>query len=220
MNFDDCQALWQKQPVPPPHTPDTIALAATIRRVRADARAFERTILWRDLREIIAALVVTAIFARMARSHTLEGAPAWGLALAWLAIAPPLGVTGFLVVDRLRARRLRPKGAGTVLSEIDHALAGLRHQQRLLLNVAWWYLLPLATSGALVMVHPIAMAESSGPLRLALAAFTVALLAAVNIPLWWLNRRVATKDLAPRIEQLERERRDFSEPVSPDTKSS
>ena len=213
MNFDDWQELWQKQT--PSRSPDTAALQATIRRVRAEARAFDRAILWRDLREIVAALAAATIFAGMARACTLEGAPAWSLTLAWLAAVPPLGVAAFLVSDRLRTRRLRPTGAGTVLSEIDHALAELRHQQRLLMNVTWWYLLPLATSAALVMVHPIAVTASSGTVRLVLVTFTAALLAAVNYPIWRLNRRFALRKLAPRIEQLERERRDLSGPVSP-----
>lgn len=218
MNFDDCQVLWQKQPLPPP--PDPTTAEALVRRVRAGARSFDRTILWRDLREVVAALALTLAFAGQARTHTLAGAPGWSLALAWLAAALPLGVAGFILFDRLRARRLRPRAAATVLSEIDHALAELRHQHRLLMNVTWWYLLPLAASGALfVMAQPVAV-QSSWPVRLMLAVFTVTLLAAVNIPLWWLNRRYARKDLAPRIEQLERERRDLSEAVSPGTLSS
>lgn len=210
MNFDAWQQLWQEQA--PPTPADAATVKATIRRVRTDARAFDRAILWRDLREIIAALVVSVVFAGMTQARALEGPPAWSLALAWLGAALPLGVAGFLLIDRLRARKFRPRSTGTVLSEIDHALAELRHQHWLLMHVTWWYLLPLAASGALSMMPSLALAGTP-EVRLTLAAFTAALLAAVNYPIWWLNRRVATRYLAPRIEQLERERRSFDEPI-------
>ena len=208
MNFDDWKDLWQKQPQPPP--PDAAAVKALLRRVRAEAHAFDRTILWRDLREVFAALLVFWLFARKAQALAVAGTPAWNLVLAWLAAALPLGVAGFLVIDRLRTRRLRPQNTGTVLSEIDHALAELRHQHRLLMGVAWWYLLPLAISTALFMVHPVVKAGPARPAGLVLIVFTAVLLAAINYPLWRLNRRVAAKSLAPRIEQLEHERRDFA----------
>ena len=215
MNFDELQGLWQKQPAPA--SPDPASIAATLKRVRAEARAFERTILWRDLREIAASLLVSAVFLGMARDHARTSAPAWSLGLVWLGAALPAAVAGFMFFDRLRSRRLRPRGAVTVLSEIDGALAELRHQYRLLMNVAWWYLLPLVAGGVLVVVHPIAMAASSTPVRLALMALGTIVLAAVNYPIWRLNRGCALRELAPRIAELERDRRAFFEEPTPAT---
>lgn len=206
MNFDDWQTLWQKQPVPPPNDP--AALATTLRRVRAGARAFDRTILWRDLREGAAALLVSAVFAWEARAKTLACATAWHV---WLAAALPLGVALFLFIDRWHARRRRPRGAATVLSEIDHALAELRHQHRLLLRVTWWYLLPLSTSIALIALPPILAATPHIGVRIVLGLLGALLLAAFSYPFRWINHRAATRELAPRIAALERERRDFSD---------
>ena len=212
MNFEDWQELWQKQPLPPP--PDAAAVEALLRRVRADARTFDRNIFSRDLREIGAAIMLFAIFACDAWTLTLRGAPAWNIVFTWIAAAAPLGVGSFLLVDRLHARRLRPRRMGTVLSEIDRALAELRHQHQLLMNVAWWYLLPIAISSVLIGVQPIVAAGPATPAGLRLIASMVAILAVINYPLWWLNRRCARKELAPQIEQLERERRDLSPPDS------
>lgn len=209
MNFDDLQSLWQKQPAPA--APDAVAIAATLRRVRADARAFERTILWRDLREIAASLLVFVIFADMARDHARTDVPTWSIALAWLGAALPLGVAGFMLFDRLRARRLRPRDAATVLSEIDRALAELRHQHRLLMSVTWWYLLPLAASGVLVVLHPVAMNAPSPLARVVLVSLGVIVLVSTNYVIRRLNHGCAQRKLAPQIAELERERREFSD---------
>lgn len=212
MNFDDFQTLWQTQPLPSP--PDAAAIEATLKRVRADARAFERTLLWRDLREVVAALTVCLFFAWEARTRMLAGTPSWH---AWLAATLPLGVAIFLVTDRLRARRASPSDAPSVVAEIDRALATLRHQHWLLTHVTWWYLLPLGASALLFIVQPIADASPLWPVRLALGACMTAFLATVHAAIWWINRRAATKTLAPRINQLERERHAFFDPVTTTT---
>lgn len=206
MSFNDWQESWQKQPVAA--EPGAATMVATIERVRAGARSFDRTILWRDLREGVAAIGVAGVFGLVACAKTIEGARAWD---AWLAAALPLGVAGFLFADRWRAQRRRPKGAASVLSEIDHALAELRHQHWLLKNVLWWYLLPLAASGALITGQAVVMASPSPGVRAALAAVVLAIISGVSYPLWRLNRRLATNELAPRIAQLERERRELAE---------
>ncbi len=211
MNFDDCQSLWQKQPLPTTPRANSAALAATIRRVRADARAFDRTIFWRDLRECVAALLVFLFFAHEARAKTLAGASSWTL---WLAAALPLGVAGFLLIDRVRAHR-RPKEATTVLASLDHALAELRHQHRLLMNVIWWYLLPIALATALYMADSFIVSTTSWPGRIIGGGICAAMIAAVNYPIWRLNRRAATLYLAPRIVRLEIERRDFADEFDP-----
>jgi hypothetical protein len=205
MNFENWQELWQKQPAPGAVAQDTIT--ETIRRVRAGARSFDRTIFWRDSREVIAAIGVAAVFGFIAWAKIHEGAQAWDAIIATIL---PLGVAGFLLVDRARARDLRPVPNGTVVAELDHAIAELRHQHALLKNVLWWYLLPLVAGAALIMSHAILMASPAWWARLALVGITCAVLAAVIVPVYFLNQRVAEKELWPRLEELIRRRREFA----------
>lgn len=208
MNFDTWQTLWQKQSLPP-STTDAAAQAATLRRVRAGARAFDRTILWRDLREGLVALALGLWLAWDARSRLLAGAPSWNL---WFAAVMPLGVAAFIFLDRFQTRRLRPAGAGALLTELDHALAELRHQHDLLRDVIRWYLLPLAATMALVMLPPLMRLTGEPELRVLIGLLGIGLVGALCYPIWWINHRVAIRELAPRIAALERDRSLFAAP--------
>lgn len=203
MNFENWQELWLKQPSPAAGAEN---MEETIARVRAGAKSFDRTVLWRDVREGVAALGVSAVFGMVAMAKINEGAFAWDVILAAVL---PLGVAGFLLVDRLRARGRRPGGGGTVIAELDHAIAELQHQHRLLTNVLWWYLLPLAASGGLIMVHAAMVASPLWWARLLVLCVALAIILLVNVPIYRLNMRVARDELLPRIEELERRRRAF-----------
>lgn len=209
MNFDHCQQLWATQSTPAPNdgaTNTTAGDAALLKRIRADARRFERTIFWRDAREILAALFVSAVFARIAWAAHREGSPSWP---CWLAATLPLGVAIHLLVDRLRHRRPRPIPGAAILDELDHSLASLRHQARLLRTVFWWYLLPLGMSGTLLALQVFLYAPTPLPVRIFSAITALLIIGLVHIWIGRLNRRTLKTQLEPRIAELETYRQTF-----------
>ena len=120
MSFEDWQKVWQQDPSRPPQD-----AAAILRDVRKKARAFDRTLFWRDAREGAASIVVAVAFAWTGFAASNEGASPW---LCWIAAIIPLGVAGFLQIDRRRTRHVRPQDGETVLAELDRAIDEVRHQ--------------------------------------------------------------------------------------------
>jgi hypothetical protein len=209
MNFEEFQKVWSTQPSPAPRaatsnpTPEDVAL---LNRVRADARRFDRTIFWRDTREILAAFFVSAVFARIGWNAHLESSASWP---CWLAAALPLGVAIYLLIYRLRHHRPRPAPSAAILDELDHSLARLRHQARLLRTVFWWYLLPLGMSGALLALQIFLYAPTPLPVRIFAAITALSIIALVHIWVARLNHRALKTQLEPRIAELESQREAF-----------
>ena len=176
-------------------------------KVRDAARDLDCMVLWRDLREGVGAMLLAIIFGWIAWQKTMAGRPSW---TCWIATALPLGVAVFLLVDRLRARRSRPKADGSVIAELDRAIAELRHQAWLLTTVLWWYLLPLGLSVGMIGLHAALYSPSPYWLRVTIALVMVLITCVVMVPLWRLNHRFAQNEVRPWIEELETRRRQLS----------
>lgn len=207
MNFEDMQKVWQEELTQQPNENVKAILAA----VREKARAFDRSIFWRDAREAVAAIIVAAAFGWTGLAAGREGASPW---LCWIAAVIPLGVAGWLLVDRRRMRRVRPKGGATVLEEIDGALAEVRHQAWLLRNVLWWYILPLAAASLLFLFFVVLQTPLPAGARVIVAAVMLLIIAATNAWVWRINRHAVRKHLEPQIEELEKQRETFVAPQS------
>lgn len=204
MNYDELQRVWAEQPTPPP--PAGSAAETVWQTVRDKSRAFSRTILWRDLREVAACGLVMFIFGGIAAEATAEGAPAWP---AQLAVALTFGVAAFLLIDRwLARRRFVPRGEA-VLVEIERAADAVRHQVWLLRNVHWWYLLPLGGSAMCVALQYLLYGAPEMPLvvRAIPAVVMLGVTVAVNVWIWRLNQRAVKRELEPQLADLEDQRR-------------
>ncbi len=200
MNFEESKEHWKASHNQPP---DTMPFARQLERVRLDARTFNRTIVWRDAREIAAAVLVATIFVWIGQS-----APALTTASAYLIAIASLGVALFLVIDRTTQRRKLAALPDTPLAEIHRALAQVEHQILLLRRVIWWYLLPLAVP---VFLFAVAVGVES-PMPWPVPAVLLGgctLIAFAGI--WKLNTWVVKKDLAPRRESLLLQLRDWEE---------
>jgi hypothetical protein len=198
MNFEDWQKVWQDEPAPLPE--DVKAILTDVRR---KARAFDRSIVWRDLREVVAAVIVAVAFGWTGLAADKEGVSPW---LCWIAAIIPLGVAGFLLVDRQRMRRSRPTGERTVLAAIDQALIEVRHQARLLRSVVWWYILPLGVATLLFLAFVLGQAPLPIAARATAGAVMAFVIVAINIRVWWLNHLAVRRHLEPRIRELESQR--------------
>ena len=214
MNFDDYESLWRAQNSPALPLP---ALAserdAVIDRVRRESRRFDRTIFWRDAREISISFIMAAIFALSAWHHTENGYVAWG---RWIAVALVLGVAIILLRDR-RSMPRPPVPEEPMLGQIDDALAGLRHQARILRQVPSNYALPLAVATISFGLDPILRKGGMAALRSPEGAAVVGVSLLVGCFVLWLNRFALRTAIQPKIAELEQLRRGLADPESSST---
>lgn len=191
MNPDELKEVWRTQ-----LTGRRVTLNADIvlRELERSKSHFEATILWRDMREVGAAVFVAAFFLWFGiKDH------AWPpLVLAALCA----GVAVFMVVDRFLQRKRRPTYSDPLLACVEESLAQINHQIWLLKNVFWWYLLPLGVGCALSWGQVSWTLLKAGLWRLKDLVIPL-----VGVLFYWgiyrLNQWAVKKDLEPRRQELE-----------------
>jgi hypothetical protein len=218
MNWNDYEAAWKRQPLPLGAEADVADLRTTFESKR---RKLAATLQVRDWLESAAGLLVAAVFAFIAWHMGRDGWP------VWLAIGLILGVSGFFLRERLRARRLRLGSEATLLAKLDADLAELQHQRRLLLNVWSWYLLPIAGAMGLfcfaafrkmIREVPPGFIEKlwANPWLVApILGYFLILLPLLFWLVWWLNRRAVRLNVEPRIAELEKLRAELTDVKGP-----
>jgi hypothetical protein len=201
MNWNDYEAIWKRQELPVGALADIASLKSSFETKR---RKFAATLLVRDLLEAAAGLLFAGT---MAKVWWHMGAQGWPLSGAILLI---LGISGFFLRERFRARAIRLGPDATLLAKVDADIHELRHQRRLLLNLWRWYLGPCLAAMA-IFIFAVARAIPASfwsALRTHPSAIAwIVLYLAVVVPLcfwgaWALNRRVVRKGLEPRIAEL------------------
>lgn len=209
MNSSDWEMIWRRQELPVGETADVAKLRDTFERTRRhQARA-----LWlRDLIEIVASLFVAGAFGATARELPRG---AW---LAWMATAVVLGVGAIFVWERFRVRRMRVAASAPLLTKLEADIAELRHQRRLLMNVATWYLAPLAAA-TLLFAAAIGLQIAATPAArevvrhwwvIAAGLLYVAFCVGLFLAIWRMNRTAVRKQIDPRLAELEKLRRSVS----------
>ena len=215
MNWNDYEAVWKRQELPVGVDADLAALKKTFETKR---RKLTATLFVRDIAEASAGLMVAGVFAFAWWQMGMAG---WPMAFA---IALILGVSGFFVRERFRARRLRLGADAPLLAKVEADIAELHHQRHLLLNLWSWYLAPVAAAvvivGATIVRILIAKAQPGflpalweNPAALVWIIFYVAMI----LPLcfwgvWAINRRAVRKSIEPRLAELEKLHRDLLSP--------
>lgn len=189
MNDEEMKRLWQNQPLPEP----AADVAALVKAARRKHRKFQRTILWRDFREVVVALVLIPIFLPSA----LKAHAPWTSFLIVLAL---LFVSGFLVIDRLRRRGMKASPGATMVDALAQALRDVEHQIWLLRNVLWWYIGPLA--GALIIHDAYRLLSEHSSLSRFLVSLGFNVL--IGCWVWNLNQRAVKRDLEPRRDDLQK----------------
>ena len=194
MNWNDLRNVWSGQQLPPEHSVD---LAALRDGFEAKRRRLARSLFWRDMREAWAGVVVSGIFAYFGWQMGRAG---WPIAFAVVLL---LGLTGFFVLERVRAHRQKVENDAPLLAKIEGDIAELRHQRRLLLNVATWYLGPCIAAAAILGVTKMAHAPIPLAAKLETGGIQLLLFALVSWGVWALNRRAVRKQIEPRLRELE-----------------
>lgn len=198
MNWNELEQVWRTAPVMNQPSVDTAEFAARRRRMQLSLAR-------RDWLEAAVGLGVASSFAGFL---VFLGVADWR---GWLAVGLVLAVSGLFVVERQRARRLRPATDAALLVQLDGEIAELRHQRRLLLRVAWWYLLPLGAA-TLLFVWALLdfVAQRTGKFDAAFLIKFAAVSAAVDVAIWWLNRRAVTTEIEPRLRACEAARAELA----------
>jgi hypothetical protein len=188
MNIDDTKQVWLSDDGPPWRQSPEELLAF----VRSEARRFDRQILLRDLREVIAAALAAVLIAPTALHANLLTRVGTVVVIASLAL---------IVVRLARARHAQRRDAvGSMHRPVALVLrsekAKIDGQIRLLETVLWWYVGPLWLGLAMVIV-------GRANVSWAAAAWTAALTAS-SILLVRVNASVARRYLGPRRDRLAR----------------
>jgi hypothetical protein len=198
MNFEDWQKIWNEHtPTQPACLPADSVLLAVVQR---ENRRFERTIFWRDVREISVGLIVAAVFAWQSGSTGYAG---------WIAVALTLVVTAWMLCERRAAERGRENFDDTLQGELDWAVHHTRAQVRILDRIPWAYALPLALAGWLGWLQRFIFEQVPVSVIVTRMTIVTAIVITVAMGIIWLNRWAVRKYLRPRLEQLESLRAQF-----------
>lgn len=185
MNDDALKKLWQQQPLKAPALPPAQLISA----MHNKSGQLRRTLLARDVRELVACVIVGVVFGIY---FFIERAPVSRVG-ALITVASSIFIAWRLLYARWTTPAARPDAA---LVESLHAeLRSVGTQSKLLRSVLWWYLLPL-TVGTLVFVW--GMPSSTLGFKICFTVFTLAL----DVFLNWLNQWARAKQLLPIESQL------------------
>lgn len=194
MNASELEHLWQRQQ-PIELSPENIVqITATVNAVD---RKFRRKVLWRDLREIGAALVVATFFGLVGQT--------W---LRWLAVASTLFVVAWIIRSRIIVRPVRE--IPSVIERLQQMIRETEMQIELLRSILWWYLLPCAVAIFAMVLDSIVRDSWNFNLPFLLIFGSVG--AAMYVAIYWLNQRAVRKKLVPRRENLRHALAELSQP--------
>jgi MFS family permease len=196
MNWNDCEVIWKRQPLPLGEKADVGELR---RRFDEKHRKMAAAIFARDVAEAGAALLVAAVIGFL---WWKTGTHGWPFGLALLLV---LGVGGVFVRERVRARRSPLGPDAPLLTKVAADIAELRHQRELLLRMRTWYLGPVFAAG---MVVSLVITIQSSPWSVVRSPWFQLVFTGGYLLLSWfawiVNRREIRQRIDPRITELEK----------------
>lgn len=203
MNWTKLEQTWRGTPsAAGPITWDVAEFSARERKL---ARALAR----RDWIELSAGLFVATAFAAFLLAFRMAD---WR---GWAAVAIILGVTTFFLQERRRARRMRVGPESPLRVRLEAEIAELRHQRGLLRSVLLWYVGP-TTAAALLFFWAIArlIEERTGHFDGLIFGKFAALMLAVDVAVWWLNRHAVRTSIDPQLRECEELRASLADGVT------
>jgi hypothetical protein len=186
MNDDELKKIWREREFTPPlNIPDTELVA----RMKQKMRKFDQTILWRDVRELIACAVAFVAFVPLLliSPSSLAGAGCIVVLLSCVWIAAKLFIS--------RRKHASPAETVPMGDYLNAHIAKVKYQAQLLRSVWSWYLLPLFIG--------IELFQLGLPLGLDRQLISLAVNLAVFGFVYWLNLYAARKTLLPLQQELE-----------------
>ncbi len=192
MKFEDLQKTWQSKDA---NAKVTINTDMLLKEVRHNQQQFRAMILWRDVREVGVAFLLTLFFLHQGMRHH-----DW---TDYLLAFAGFGVGNFMVVDRLIQRRKQPVANDSLKSCIESSLLQVNHQIWLLKNVFWWYLLPVLVGLGILIVSQIWKSRHDGPFGIIFLTGYALFCALFFWGVYWFNQYAVRKGLEPRRQELE-----------------
>ncbi|HTV42998.1 MAG TPA: hypothetical protein VMF08_20710 [Candidatus Sulfotelmatobacter sp.] len=194
MNDNELKQLWQQQPL---RVPD-ISGAQLVSAMQNKMTQLRRALLARDVRELLACVIVGVIFGVY---FFMNRAP-----IARLGDLIAIGSSIFIALKLVHTRRTTPPAppGATIVESLRTELNLVRAQSGLLGSVLWWYLLPL-TIGELVFIWGDLDVTNPATLMVMVPTniFVTLVVIAVNAFVYWLNQRARSRRLLPLKAQLE-----------------
>jgi hypothetical protein len=194
-NPDNFQQAWQAHAS---QTRVTIDADLLLKVVERDQRNFQRTIFWRDYREVGVAVAMIPLWFYLDFAVN----PPWTW---WLTVPVLVWIAGFVLVYRIRHKHPPAKPDAPLLHCLERSLTEVEDQIWLLRNILWWYLLPPGISMATFFVHVSwqSAARNNDWLH-GLIAATILLIFLVGVYyfIYWLNQYAVRTQLEPRRQEL------------------
>jgi len=212
MNWNDWETIWKRQELPMGARADLSVIRRTFEEKR---QKLEFGLLLRDTLEgwggVLAALFYGFLWWRLGRA-------AWPIGIAMVL---GLAVSLVFLLERRRAKRRRLGSDAPLLERVDAYLDLLRHQRTMLLNIGTWYFLPIIAGGLIAAgtTHGImsrrdppgfTAAVWADPAARAWVIALVGVSVTATLLAWLSCRRAVRKRIEPRIEELEKLRREIT----------
>ncbi len=215
MNWNDYEAVWKRQKLPIGAAADLADIRATFELKR---RKLESTLRVRYITDGVLGVLTALGFLGYA---WWIGRAGWPIAIGAALI---LGVSWVFVRDHQRRRRHQVGPEATLLTKLDAEIAELHHQRRLLRHIGLWYFLPYLAAGVLIsatVVHRLRIKPPPGLLvdllttpRSAIFIYLTVAIVVAGLWLVWRDARDAGKKrIDPRLQELEKMRRDLFGPA-------
>ena len=160
-------------------------------KLQQRANKFDRTIRWRDIREIAAGLFIAVFFLWFA---VRAGSPWSRAANLWLAA---YGVWIIFFLLRFSRVSRKPQPEQTLAVYRRELLERYDRQIRLLRNAKYWYVLPLWIGWMLTSIAYLAKGGGKVGCMVLVTVFS-----AVSAGVWWVNA-------VPGVRHVERQRREL-----------
>ena len=194
MKLDELQEVWQSQ-----DTRIAVRSALLLTSIRRKQKRHMRSIWLRNIREGWITVLAAVYFICTFESDVESRLQLWAF---YSAMGILLGVGAFRVFDNRCQKRKTAQFEDSSLSFIECSLHNINHRIWLLENIFWWWILPVAIAGVLVVAQLIMLVGLPATLswKLAMAAGGVCVILVI---LYWGNRWTARKYWLPRKTELE-----------------
>ena len=194
MSLDRLKQAWLAETSQVKVTYDSEQLSLEVQRSQD---AFRSMIFYRDLREVLVALVMIPVW--IALGVGTSSPWTW-----YLGIPAFLFIAGFLLVDR-KLHPQRPCEPGEpLLFFAKESLAQVEHQIWLLRNVFWWYLFPCCLAFAAFFIQVGWQTTGSWWGGILLATIPGAIVYFIYRRVYLTNQRAVEKQLLPRQADLQK----------------
>lgn len=195
MKLDEIQKVWQSQ-----DARMTVQTTILLESVRRKQRGYAVSLWIRYLREGWGAIFAAVLFLFITESSVSMGSGFWPF---YVALAIICGTGVFRVIDYHRQKQKAPHYSESTLSFIESSLADISHRIWLLENILWWWVLPMAVAGCLIIFQILLIVGWHHPSVFMELGVGAAIFALILVFIYWGNLLTARKYWQPRRADLQ-----------------